>query len=337
MALACPTCEETAAEYLGMADDGRNMMRCTSCGHEWVLGAKPVSPRAVSQTTRSRSTTPSTRTRATTTRATTTRATTTHATTTGPTTTGPTTTGTASRPAGAAGAVRERRGVEDVDTARRRFPGRDAVAPETWRRFEGLRREFLADFPRPDPQTGLYRDVYRQAFSAENLPYTTPNALKDFANSKVVARPGNMSRFNDEWRALGSQRAAEAFRGVVEHLLRGEDPPAPEDRLTELITSDEPPAMPGFREAMLTRVLCIAEPERFLPIFIYTSPAGGKREIARRVFGIELPAPETTSQTIGRLVFWSNDLLVDLIGDRFVDLDHARQFLWWVKDHPDLG
>jgi hypothetical protein len=323
MALACPTCEETAAEYLGMADDGRNMMRCTSCGHEWVLGAKPVSPRAVSQTTRSRATTrtttPSTRTRTATTRT--------------------AATGTA-RPAGTggtAGAVRERRGVEDVETARRRFPDRDAVTPETWRRFEGLRREFLADFPRPDPEAGLYRDVYRQAFSAENLPHTTPNALKDFANSKVVARPGNMSRFNDEWRALGSQRAAEAFRGVVEHLLRGEDPPAPEDRLTELITADEPPAMPGFREAMLTRVLCIAEPERFLPILVYTSPAGGKREIARRVFGIELPAPETTSQTIGRLVFWSNDLLVDLIGDRFVDLDHARQFLWWVKDHPDLG
>src|SRR4051794_38543749 len=115
MALACPTCEETAAEYLGMADDGRNMMRCASCGHEWVLGAKPVCPRAVRQTTRSRgttrTTTPSTRTRAATTR----------------------TSATTAQPAGAggtAGAVRERRGVEDVETARRRFPDRDAVTPE---------------------------------------------------------------------------------------------------------------------------------------------------------------------------------------------------------------
>lgn len=313
MALACPTCEQTAAEYLGMADDGRNMMRCTSCGHEWVLGAKPVSPRAISQTTRSRGTT---------TRSTTPRS-------------------AGSAPRSRAGTTtrvpRPARGVEDVDTARQRFPGPDAVTPEQWRRVEALRAEFLAEFPRPDPEAGRYRDVYRQAFQADALPYVQPTALKDFANSKVVARPGNMSRFNDEWRALGNQRAAEAFRGVVEHLLRGEDPPAPEDRLTELITSDEPPAMPGFREAMLTRVLCVAEPERFLPILIYTSPAGGKREIARRVFGIELPAPETTSQTIGRLAYWSNDLLVDLIGNRFVDLDHARAFLWWVKDHPDLG
>jgi hypothetical protein len=314
MALACPTCEESAAEYLGMADDGRNMMRCTSCGHEWVLGAKPVSPRAISQTTRRRS--PSSSSSA----ARSVSGTRTHG---------------ERRPPGV-GATRSPRVVEDVETARRRFPGADAVSPATWRRVEALRSEFLAEVPRPDPEATRYRDVYRQAFSAENLPYTTPSALKDFANSKVVARPGNMSRFNDEWRALGSHAAAEAFRGVIEHLLRGEDPPAPEDRLTELITSDQPPAMPGFREAMLTRVLCIAEPERFLPILVYTSPAGGKRELARRIFGLELPAPESTSQTIGRLAYWSNDLLVSLIGDRFADLDHARAFLWWAKDHPDL-
>lgn len=328
MALACPTCEESAAEYLGMADDGRNMMRCTACGHEWVLGAKPVSPRAVSQTTRSRSTsTPSSRTK----KPATPRS--------APRTSSSTVTRSAGRTSGTRGPVqqRERRAVEDVETARARFTATaDQVTPERWRTIEALRREFLADFPHPDEEAGRYRDVYRQAFEADALPYTTPVALKDFANSKVVARPGNMSRFNDEWRALGNQRAAEAFRGVIEHLLRGEEPPAPEDRLTELITSDDAPAMPGFRESMLTRVLCIAEPERFLPILVYTSPAGGKREIARQVFGIELPAPETTSQTIGRLAYWSNDLLVELIGSRFVDLDHARAFLWWVKDHPDL-
>jgi hypothetical protein len=329
MALACPTCEESAAEYLGMADDGRNMMRCTSCGHEWVLGAKPVSPRAVSQTTRSRSTSSSTgsksRTKSPTSRP--------------PTRSADSVTRSAGRTSGTRGPVRERerRPLEDVDTARARFTATaEDVPAERWRVIEALRREFLADFPHPDEEAGRYRDVYRQAFEADALPYTTPLALKDFANSKVVARPGNMSRFNDEWRALGNQRAAEAFRGVVEHLLRGEEPAAPEDRLTELIVSEDAPAMPGFREAMLTRVLCIAEPERFLPVLLYTSSAGGKREIARQVFGIELPAPETTSQTIGRLAHWSNDLLVELIGNRFVDLDHARQFLWWVKDHPDL-
>ena len=161
MALACPTCEQSAAEYLGMADDGRNMMRCTSCGHEWVLGAKPVSPRAISQTTRSRSTT----TRSTTTRSATAR-------TTSPARPPP------ARPRrepgrrsrAARGPARSARPVEGVDIARRRFPTADDVAPGALARLESLRKEFLADFPRPDPEAGLYRDVYRQAFEADALP-----------------------------------------------------------------------------------------------------------------------------------------------------------------------
>lgn len=318
MALACPSCEQAAAEYLGMADDGRNRMRCGDCAHEWLLGARPVSPRAVTRTpptrnSRTRSSGNGSATRRTSTVA-----------------------GGTGRAAGteraSAPRVRAARVVEDVEAARLRFPGPDAVPDAARQRVERLRREFLAEFPHPDPEAGRYREAYRQAFSADGLPRTTPSALKDFANSKVVARPGNMSIFNDEWNRLGSRQAAEVFRGVVEHLLRGEDPPAPEDRLTELIEAREPPAMPGFRESMLTRVLCICEPDRFLPLLVYTSSAGGKREIARRVFDLELPAPETTSQTIGRLAYWSNDLLLALVGDRFTDLDHARQFLWWAKD-----
>ncbi len=92
--------------------------------------------------------------------------------------------------------------------------------------------------------------------------------------------------------------------------------------------------MTGFRESLLTKVLCVMHPERFLPILIYTSKAGGKREIARAVYGLDLPRPEVTSWTRGRLACWSNDLLVGLLGDGFQDLQHASQFLWWAKDQP---
>lgn len=314
MALACPSCEQAAAEYKGMADDGRNEMRCGACGHVWVLGARPVSPRAASQIKTRRTTTTTPKAPA------------------GPRRTpGPRSSSTAKAPR-----ARVERTVEDVETARSRFPSAADVEPETIERVERWRAEFLAEVPHPDPEAARYRDVYRQAFSAEGLPRTTPSALRDFANSSVVARPGNMSIFNDVWTRLGSREAAEVFRGVVEHLLRGEDPPAAEDRLTELIESKEPPAMTGFRESMLTRVLCVDQPERFLPILVYTSASGGKREVARRVFDLELPSPESTSQTIGRLAFWSNDLLLDLVGHRFADLDHARAFLWWAKDHPEV-
>lgn len=47
-----------------------------------------------------------------------------------------------------------------------------------------------------------------------------------------------------------------------------------------------------------------------------------------------MPAPKATSWTQGRLIFWSNDLLIELVGAGFADNQHAAQFLWWAKDQP---
>lgn len=76
----------------------------------------------------------------------------------------------------------------------------------------------------------------------------------------------------------------------------------------------------------------MVEPDRFLPISKYTGQAG-KREIAKWVYGLSLPDPETTTWTIGRLIYWSNDLLGDAAGHDFVDTAHVSKFLWWAKDH----
>ncbi|MFB7467698.1 hypothetical protein ACFCZ1_30110 [Streptomyces sp. NPDC056224] len=38
--------------------------------------------------------------------------------------------------------------------------------------------------------------------------------------------------------------------------------------------------------------------------------------------------------TRGRLILWSNDLLLDLAGEGFTNRQHAAAFLWWAKDQP---
>lgn len=105
-----------------------------------------------------------------------------------------------------------------------------------------------------------------------------------------------------------------------------------EDRLEQLLSGAKPFAMTGFKEALLTRVLCVMDPDRFLTILKYTTEAGSKREIARMDYGLELPAPESVNWTLGRLILWSNDLLLDLAGDGFANQQHAAAFLWWAKD-----
>ncbi len=220
------------------------------------------------------------------------------------------------------------------EQAKSTFPRASDVTPAATKRFRALTAEFLQLHPDPEPGVAEFWARYQHLFSAEGLPGAPPAELKLLANTETGAHPGNMSVFNRAWNEQGDEAAAEQFRGVVEYLLRGPADVPLEDRLTRLIDPEDPIGMTGFRESLLSKVLCIMDPTKFLPILIYTSPAGGKREIARSVFGLELPAPERTSMTRGRLACWSNDLLVECLDGTFPTLAQAAWFLWWAKEQP---
>ncbi len=308
MALACPSCEEAAAEYVGMADDGRNEMRCTACGHHWLLGAKPVSPRAVAPKPAPKAP------RAPAGRSTASRTTTT------------TRSAAPSAPAAPPVAVR--------------FPTLDDVPDEALRRLAALKAAWPRARPRPDPYAADFRRLHELMFSRAGLPHTEPGQLRDFVTSDVLALSGNTTSFAREWRRLGDRDASRRFRGVVEYLLRGEngedddsadDLPLP-DRFTALAEGRSEYAMGGVREPVLTRILAVARPERFLPVLTVDGGSGGegKRELARSVLRLELPAVDRSRHTVGRVACGSNDLLVDALGAGFVDLDDAAAFLIWA-------
>lgn len=306
MALACPSCEVGAAEYVGMADDGRNEMRCTSCGHHWMHGARPVSPRAVvpkptkAAAPRARATSSS-------------RAT--------------TTTTTRSAPAPAAPVVR-------------RFPTLDDVPGEALQRLAALKAAWPRQRPRPDPYAADFRRLYELMFSRAGLPHAEPGPLKDFVSTDVLALSGNTSSFAREWRKLGDRDASHRFRDAIEYLLRGEsgddeqspDDPPLEDRFTALVEQTSPHAMGGARESVLTHVLAVARPERFLPILTVDGGSGGegKRDLVASLLRVDLPPVDRTRHTIGRVACGSNDLLVDALGAGFADLDDAAAFLLWA-------
>lgn len=215
---------------------------------------------------------------------------------------------------------------------KRRFPGPDQVAPDRLAVVERLKQEFLRRHPIEDPAVAPYWRRYQEVFSRDGLWDCNPQDLKDFANTTTGAHPGNMSVFNAAWNELGADAAAQRTREAVDYLLYGSDAVQMEDRLTDLIEGRRGLGMRGFRESLLTKVLCIMQPERFLPILIYSSPAGGKREIAKLVYDLELPDAEHVTWTIGRLILWSNDVLVQLAGDGFRNTAHLSEFLWGAKD-----
>ncbi|WP_445257347.1 hypothetical protein [Nocardioides aurantiacus] len=218
-----------------------------------------------------------------------------------------------------------------LDEIKKRFPKPGDVDSNRLARAGELKAEFLKREPEPESNVAPYWARYQQVFSAEGLRSADPQDFKDFANSNVGANPGNMSVFNDAWNEMGADAGAEQVRKVIDYLLRGTSPVDLEDRLTSLIYDTKAFGMRGFKEALLTKVLCVVYPDRYLTILKYTGQAG-KREIARSIWGLELPDPERVNWTIGRLILWSNDLLLALLGDGFKHQQHAAAFLWWAKD-----
>lgn len=271
----CPICAGGDLDGVEKLPDGRLVVRCLDCDHEWVRGeGRPVSSVPVAAT---------------------------------------------------------------YESLKVSFPTTDAVRPEVRDRVASLIKIFVQQSPDLDPRVPPYRAKYQYLFSSEGLPTADPEDLKSFANSAVAANPGNMSVFNLAWNDMGPEKAAARVRATIEHLLRGPAGTRLEDRFTDLVEERKGLGMTGFKESLLTRVLCIVQPDRFLPILKYSTPMGGKKEVAAAVYGLDLPAREKVSWTIGRLVTWSNDLLVDLLGSEFEDLGHASEFLWWAKDQPAVA
>jgi hypothetical protein len=227
--------------------------------------------------------------------------------------------------------------VRSIDSLQAEFPTAADVRPEVRDRVMLLQSEFQLDRPEPDPDVEPYRARYAELFSRERLSTATPEQLHHFVNSDTVAAAGNVSGFNRAWKTQGPDRSADQVRSTIEYLLHGPESLRLEDRLTHLVDGKKGLGFPGFKEALLTKVLCVVEPERFLPILKYSTAADGKKEIAKLVFDLDLPPAEKVAWTIGRLILWSNDLLRTLVGNDIPDLQRAAKFLGWAKSQPAMS
>lgn len=225
--------------------------------------------------------------------------------------------------------------VPRIEAAWKRFPKAEGVQPDVLEAADRLKDEYLHSHPAPAQIAVDFREKYRHLFSQDGLTHLTGKDIRFFANANRAGNPGNMSVFNRTWNEMGEEAGTREVKAAIEYLLYGPAESRLEDRLTDLIEDRKRFGMMGFKEALLTKVLCMVEPDRWLPINKYTGQAG-KKEIAKWVYDLDLPKPEKSSSTIGRLIVWSNDLLRELAGAGFQDTEHAAGFLWWAKDEMRL-
>ncbi|MEJ7634400.1 hypothetical protein [Aeromicrobium sp.] len=207
------------------------------------------------------------------------------------------------------------------------FPKAAGVAPAALERAEALKAEFLTGTSyEPDPQVARHWAKFSWVFSADGLDKAVISDLKLFADDPTGGSTGDPTEFDKAWILLGEFEGARRVRAMTDHLLRGRG--ELEDRLTDLVSGTFAQSMPGWGESLLTKTLAVVDPLRFVPVLTYAQ----KRAIASAVYGLELPEPDETSWTIGRLAVWSNDLLVELLGEGLIDQHHAAQFLRWAHD-----
>lgn len=227
--------------------------------------------------------------------------------------------------------------IRTIDSLHAEFPTTLDVRPDVRERVAMLVSEFQLDHPEPDPEVAGYRAKYQELFSREGLSTASPEALLEFATTDTIANPGNMSGLNRAWKTQGQDKAAQKVRESIEYLLYGPESLRLEDRLTQLLDGKKV-GFPSFnKEPLLTKVLCVVQPERFLPVLKYSAATDGKKEIVKLVFDLDLPSAEKSAWTLGRLAVWSNDLLRSLVGNDIPDLQQAAKFLAWAKTRPALS
>jgi len=209
-----------------------------------------------------------------------------------------------------------------------KFPQQHTLTPEEGAaRYQMLLNRYRGQTVAPDAEERAWRDEYARLFSAEGLDIATPGQLKSFANVKHVANPGPMSVFNDAWDALGDEKAAEQLRRTIRFLVHDAETSV-DDRITSVIEGRDGLGIPGFKETLTTKVLCIADRDRFLPI-LTSKGKQGKIPFLQHVFGVVAKPPSGAS--IGHVIVWSNDELAGRLRDAFPDLLDAARFLWWAR------
>ena len=227
--------------------------------------------------------------------------------------------------------------VQTIDSLHAAFPTAADVRPDVRERVELLVAEFKLEHRETDPEVAAHRAQYQELFSREGRSSASPDALAEFVVSDTLANPGNMSGFNRAWKTQGADRAAQKVRESIEYLLYGPESLRLEDRLAQLVDGKKV-GFPSFnKEPLLTKVLCVVEPDRFLPVLKYSAATDGKKEIVKLVYELDLPAAEKAGFTLGRLAVWSNDLLRSLVGNDIPDLHQATRFLAWAKTRPALS
>lgn len=188
-----------------------------------------------------------------------------------------------------------------------------------------------------DLENRLLREELAVALSRENLDHVVDNpsdfeklAFAQLAH-KVYGDAGNQSSVNSYLKNGGLEERSRLAR-TIRHLLYGGG-----DEVTRLNDVLESPdwKVPGFSEVLATKVLSVAFPETWIPMFRMDGDMGKLRVAKSPELEITIPA-DFTRKSYGEQISWTNDVLRDRVEPLIPDDPWGQMvFLYWLRDRND--
>lgn len=189
-------------------------------------------------------------------------------------------------------------------------------------RFKTLLDRYKIVGGSPDDAEIAWRAEAAKLFAAGNIDTAPATVFHDLSDRTTVATTGRQVAYRKNWTTMGEETATAVARKTTAHLLHGEGDLT--QRIDDVLEGRNDLGMPGFKEAIVTKILAIAEPETFVPILT----TKGKVAFLQHVWGARVAVPK---DGLAANIVWSNALVTERLRPEFPDLLNAAHFLWWTR------
>ncbi|HSH60123.1 MAG TPA: AAA family ATPase [Acidimicrobiales bacterium] len=192
---------------------------------------------------------------------------------------------------------------------------------EQFRREQGYPNE-------KDRWNRVEREIMAALLAPEELPVLDLGELRSMINTKRYGSPGPQSILNTTLRDA-STAEIDRLLATLDFVLWGQGPD--EDRIDQALDPDEH-GVKGLGEAVIMKLLAIAHPHRYLPVFPFTGDMGKVRLM--RLIGLDPPDPGLSR---GARQVRANDVIRSRL-DRYFPGDPwgQAQFLYWLNSRSTV-
>jgi 5-methylcytosine-specific restriction protein B len=204
-------------------------------------------------------------------------------------------------------------------------PPRPAPGDDLRSLFEEFRRE--TGYPTPhDLEPRVARQRMAELLARGQVLVADIEDIRGIWTSHAYGFPGPMPRLNGYVRDADPAQAQEFLRNV-DYLLWG--PESDVARINALLDAEDR-GVPGLGESVVMKLLAVARPDRYLPVY----PYGGDHGKKRMLDALHLPAPNP-SLSKGEIQVEANDRLFGTLAPFFPDDPWGmNRFLYWLLERP---